>query len=190
MKNVQCLDANKMRQLIETICEKNSYESKEFYQAIDASIIGWHSRSIAAALFIFGCDDNGSLYVLAAKRGVGAADFKGYWNCPCGYLDYNETIQECAIREAFEETGVNLKEHTPILYEVDDNITANHQNVTFIYHLLLKNKTIKNIQLSNKYNEPNETEQVKWISVNEIDNYSWAFGHQKYIKKLVEKYII
>lgn len=62
-----------MHQLIETICEKNSYESKEFYQAIDASIIGWHSRSIAAALFIFGCDDNGSLYVLAAKRGVGAS---------------------------------------------------------------------------------------------------------------------
>ena len=46
----------------------------------------WISRSVAVSVFLF-VKDKDKLYVLANKRGPGAADFQGLWNCPCGYLD-------------------------------------------------------------------------------------------------------
>ena len=53
----------------------------------------WVHRSIAVAGFIF-CRINNEWCVLANQRGEGAPDFQGYWNCPCGYLDFDETLAE------------------------------------------------------------------------------------------------
>lgn len=51
----------------------------------------WISRSCAVAMFLFSRDKFGNLCVLANKRGTGTPDFQGYWNCPCGYIDFDET---------------------------------------------------------------------------------------------------
>ena len=51
----------------------------------------WISRSIAVACFVYKIV-NDEIYVLANKRGSGTPDFQGYWYCPCGYLDYDETL--------------------------------------------------------------------------------------------------
>lgn len=67
----------------------------------------WVHRSIAVAGFVF-CKIDGEWCVLANQRGEGAPDFKGYWNCPCGYLDFDETTKEACIREIYEETGVKV----------------------------------------------------------------------------------
>lgn len=32
----------------------------------------------------------------------------GTWSTPGGHLDYGETPEECAVREAHEETGVHV----------------------------------------------------------------------------------
>ena len=74
----------------------------------DGKFIGWFSRSMATALYLFCNDKNGVLHVLASERGKGAADFNGYWNCTCGYLDFGETTKQCALRELKEETGVEV----------------------------------------------------------------------------------
>ena len=39
---------------------------------------------------------------------MGAADGQGLWCCPCGYLDFDETLEECVIREIKEETGLTI----------------------------------------------------------------------------------
>lgn len=33
----------------------------------------------------------------------------GYWTFPGGFLEIDESVEECAAREAFEETGVRVK---------------------------------------------------------------------------------
>jgi len=45
---------------------------------------------------------------------------KGTLNLPGGYLDLNETWQQGARRELFEETGIDISEHEISLYDVQN----------------------------------------------------------------------
>jgi dATP pyrophosphohydrolase len=49
-----------------------------------------------------------ALDVLLLER----ADFPGYWQSVTGSRDNEETLRETAIREVFEETGLNAEQHT------------------------------------------------------------------------------
>ncbi len=33
----------------------------------------------------------------------------GSWSCPGGHLEFSETIEDCAKREVFEETGIRIR---------------------------------------------------------------------------------
>lgn len=155
----------------------------------NGKFLGWFSRSVAAAIFVFCRDSNGVLHVLASERGKGAADFKGYWNCPCGYLDFNETVKGCAIRELNEETGIGVDESIVrfINYE-DDPIAANRQNVTFRFGVNITDNTIERLsEFSHKLNEKNEVGKIAWVPVNEIDKYDWAFNHKTRIIEIARE---
>ena len=65
----------------------------------------WHSRSCAVAVFVFS-NANNEWSVAAVKRGTGCPNNVGKWCCPCGYVDYDETVQGAAARELFEECGL------------------------------------------------------------------------------------
>ena len=56
---------------------------------------------------IFGFDGKG-LQILLVQRGIDP--FKGSWALPGGFLRMDETIEECAKRELFEEAGLIVKE--------------------------------------------------------------------------------
>lgn len=135
--------------------------------------IFWHSRSIAVCLTVFAKNKQNAWCVLANKRGPGCPDFVGYWVCPCGYLDYNETTKEAAARECFEETGVRIPIENIQFIGYEDIVEANHQNVTFEFAGILPNA----VNTSSEYNEGNETSDIRWIPIKDIYNYKWAFGH-------------
>lgn len=151
----------------------------------------WYSRSVAAALFVFAKDEHDNLYILANKRGIGTPDFQGYWNCTCGYSEFNETLEGSAIRECMEETGINVPIEKLKLVGVESSPSANKQNVTIRYMVLMdevlgKNSSLMKFDLSN--NEENEVEEVRWINVDDIELYDWAFNHNERIKEIVEEY--
>lgn len=150
----------------------------------NGNFIGWFSRSMATSLFVFCKDKNGMTHVLASERGKGTPDFQGYWNCTCGYLDFNETTKQCALRELREETGVVLSEDDIRFIGYEDSPTANHQNVTFRFGAYLAENTIDDFVFSKKENEKNEVGKIMWIPLNEIDKYQWAFGHKSRIVEI------
>lgn len=158
---------------------------KNFPVKVDDEV-HWISRSIASAGFIF-TDDDG-LRVLACKRGKLAPDYQMFWNCPCGYLDYDETIKQCCIREIAEETNLIVSENGLILEDINDNPNdSNKQNVTFKYWSF--NHTYGFQTVYAKGFELEEVADVEWIKVSEIGDYMWAFNHDKIIAKIALKYL-
>ena len=145
----------------------------------------WISRSVAVACFVF-TTINDKICVLANQRGEGSADFHGYWNAPCGYLDFGETTVEAAIRETYEETGVRINKVDFVGF--DDNPKSEHQNVTFRYCSYVSDNTLINDIYNLNGGEVDEVANVKWIPYDELDNYKWAFGHKELIIKLLEQW--
>lgn len=151
------------------------YKGKEF----------WYSRSAAVVGLIFCKDSNNELCVLANKRGNGTPDFQGYWNLVCGYLDFHETTKEAISRETLEETGIYVPSEQFEFYNFEDSPKANRQNITFRYVSFLEG-TCDEYIFSDKKSEKDEVDEIKWIKVNEIDNYAWAFNHGSLIKNVIE----
>lgn len=146
--------------------------------------LGWYSRSMASAIFVFCKDKDGDWCILASVRGEEAADFRGFWNCPCGYLDRNETTKQCALRELYEELGVFVDEEHVELIGYEDSPEANRQNVTFRFAAFLEDGLTDNFEFSRKNNEGKEVGEIKWIKVKEVKNYMWAFSHNKRIMEI------
>jgi len=144
----------------------------------------WYSRSVGSGIFVFTEDEGGRLCVLANKRGVNAPNHNGEWNCPGGYLDFDETTKECAVRECFEETGIKIADLDNVrLFGIQDSPTAENQNVMFRYTTFIEGGTEMNFDLSNS--EKGEVAAIGWIPVDEIGVYKWAFGHDRIIKEIV-----
>lgn len=59
--------------------------------------------AVTADCIIFGMDGN-AVRILLIKRG--AEPFKGKWAFPGGFMNIDETAEECALRELKEETGL------------------------------------------------------------------------------------
>jgi len=144
----------------------------------------WISRSMAVVGFII-CVTRNTIYVLANKRGNGAPDYQGLWNCPCGYLDYNETLKEGCAREIYEETNFKIDPELLNLWSInDDPKDSSRQNVTFRFFAKVNDSAL--IQhIYAKGQEQDEVADCMWINVNDIDKYEWAFNHKQLIKDLL-----
>lgn len=130
----------------------------------------WISRSIAVVTYVFTLID-GVPHVLANKRGPGLPNNVGKWNAPSGFLDYDEDLDHAAMREVFEETGVKIYWAHLNLLEVDSSPLRPNQVVLVRYYATYEGDP--NV-ITNKYCEPNEVDEVKWIPISEIDNYEWS----------------
>lgn len=150
----------------------------------------WASRSVTTAVCVL-LECGGQRYILVNQRGTGVPDFAGYWNLPCGYLDYDETTAEAATREVWEECGVNVLELVAIAsceffsapWDVSSTPTDKRQNVT-IHHGLYANVDALPA-VSNAHNEPNETADIRWLPLSEVDTLTFAFNHRARIDKFL-----
>lgn len=176
--------------------KKFKNRSNKSYNVGDKTV--WESRSVAVnCLVIF--KPNTFLpdyYILAEKRGS-ALDHSGKWCFPCGYLDWDETVKEAVVREVFEETGLDLDyfiEKNKIIvnnldkpWYIDSNPISNRQNITLRHACVIEDEKLPII--TTKYSEPNEISELRWINIDDIAFYDWAFEHDKIIKEYIHKYV-
>ena len=100
---------------------------------------------------------------------------KGWWTVAGGYLDWNETLEECAIREAKEELGYDLKEIT-FFTNVSD-ITRDEdgkQNIDHVYIAYVNHDPPKI--------DPNEVTEFAWFDFSNLPE-NIAFNHRKTLLK-------
>lgn len=115
-------------------------------------------------------------------------------NClPCGYLDFDETLYECMVREVYEETWMYLPEFERFLIndnkkfvKMNDDPSNNRQNVSFVY-LSVFDFPANEFPIEVELYHSSETEWVKWLNIEDINNfeYDWAFNHNDVIKKAI-----
>lgn len=151
----------------------------------------WISRSVAVLAIVL-CKIHGKWHVLANQRGKGTPDFHGYWNMPCGYLDYGETCKQAAVREVWEECGVKLSLDRVYFCSYNDNPSEARQNVTLRFISTLderKDKVSVGTGVNNRGGEVDEVEAISWIPISEVDSQKWAFGHETIIKDLSHEFI-
>lgn len=181
------MEEKELRRIIKE-CIKNTLleddlRNRPAYEKNSDKVAGWLSRSVAVAtIVLFQDDNNKNIYVLANQRGEGAPDFKGYWNCPCGYLDYNEDTKHAGMREVYEETGIKISEGDMVELGHASDTQQNRQNVVFYYGAVLHGDITKT-RFSKANMEEEEVENIKWIPLSDIGKYQWAFGHEGLIKK-------
>lgn len=157
----------------------------------------WLSRACAVVNTVW-CVVDGDARLLIGQRGPGSPDEVGKWNLPCGYLDWNETLKDASIREIWEETGVNVKDVK------DENIIMNFmdypwainstvdkgdkkQNVS-IHHAIIF-RADKFPELTDANSEPEEISDLKWIKNTEIDDFDYAFNHDKRIYEFINDHL-
>lgn len=148
----------------------------------------WISRSIAVAGFAFKKIGN-DWFVLANKRGQGCPDFQGYWNCPCGYLEYDRTCVEQMMAECIEECGFKSNKDKWLFVGFNDSPEENRQNVTMRYVYICDSDENFDLKLQ-KGGEKDEVDDIRWINLNELNSYHFAFGHKKLIISFALKYIL
>lgn len=148
----------------------------------------WIARNVAVVSFIF-TKSNGEWYILANKRGKGTPDFQGCWNCPCGYLDFDETLTQACARETREECGIIVRPNEFKFVSIEDSpITSGAlQNVTARHYAIIENDR----EIGKKFTggEDNEVDEVTWIPVKNVFSYKWAFNHDYRILEIFENYV-
>ena len=146
----------------------------------------WISRSVAVVVFFIAYDENGLKHILAVQRGSGTPDpeFVGSWCLPCGYLDFDETLQQAASRELFEETGIKTNSNQfKLLYFNDDPKSDKRQNITFRYlHTSTTPLSLLKGLITTENCESNEVSNIEFIPINKVFEYKWAFNHDKLIR--------
>lgn len=143
----------------------------------------WISRSVATVGFIF-TKDNG-FRILAVKRGKGCPDEVGKWCCPCGYLEWDETLAEGCAREIKEETNLTVNPNSLNFWSFHDDPKEPHQNITFRF--VSFNKSYAGQTISPIGSEPDEVEDIEWIRFDELGKYDWAFGHLQLILDCIQE---
>jgi len=174
---------------------KFNNKENEKIDLVDGRTI-WLSRAVAVVGTICLIKDK-IPYFLLSKRGKGAADYQGLWNLPCGYLDYNETSGEAFMREVWEECGVNIKkildsdnivvaDFSESPWSVNTKITENRQNVCLHHGVVYFVDELPIPVVMNEVEE-DEVEAVEWVSIYDINNFEYAFGHRERIQMFIEK---
>lgn len=112
--------------------------------------------------------------VLVVKRSDSMSNPRK-WCLPCGFMDWNESPLDAAIRELYEETGVDIREADVMNTDYIRPHALNGTALQFKFELP---------ELPDIILDTNECIEYEWVSIIELKNFDWVFGHDKLISNL------
>ena len=125
------------------------------------------------------CDDE--IVLVKRKNAPG----KGCWALPGGFVNSNETYQEASIREAKEETGIDLFADDIIDSEIfdDPNRNSGIPRITKAFHFM-----IKGVETKSCIKAVDDAADVKWFSIEEIKNMNLFDDHNEIIEYFISNF--
>lgn len=130
---------------------------------------------------VFGFDGE-NLKILLIKRGL--EPFKGRWALPGGFMNMNETTNQCAERELKEETGVSgvFMKQIQSFSTVDRDPRG--RVVTVAYYALINPQLFNKIVIA----VGDDAADAKWFPLEKVLNESFpAFDHLEIIRTATAK---
>lgn len=123
--------------------------------------------------------------ILLCKRSSNE-NFPNMWSIPAGHLEKNETIQDCAKREFFEETNLNVNDYDLKFIGLVPRYTKNGNDVKglmYVYLLEVDDQINPDLDLAKDGHEHTE---CGYFSINEIDEYSTGTQLYKLIQNILK----
>jgi 8-oxo-dGTP diphosphatase len=128
--------------------------------------------SLTADIFIF--DDDFNFILIKRKNDP----FKDFWALPGGFVEYGESVEDAAIREAKEETSIDVELKGLVnVYSKPDRDPRGH-TVTVAY-------LAKGDFADRKADD--DACDINIFSENQLDEINIAFDHAKIIKDCLKK---
>lgn len=140
-------------------------ESKYCYQ--------YPHPAVTADCVIFGYDESYNIKILLIQRGQ--APHRGKWAFPGGFMNIDETAEQCARRELEEETGLKDVAVEQFYTFTDVNRDPRERVITVAHYAIVKLSEVK---------ANDDADDANWFSLNEIP--PLAFDHDIILKKALE----
>lgn len=131
--------------------------------------------SVTTDLVIFTIQDN-SLKVLLVKRNE--EPFKNKWALPGGFVRIDESLEDSAIRELFEETGVKGVYLEQLYSFGNPKRDPRGRVITISYFALINSEKIK-------LRASTDVLEAKWFSIPKIS--SLAFDHKEILDYAIKR---
>lgn len=112
---------------------------------------------------IFGFDGQ-QLKVLLIRRGINP--YKGKWAFPGGFLRMDESVEQCAMRELVEETGLQSKYIEQLKVFSDPNRDPRERVITVAFWALVRMQDVKG---------GDDADDAQWFALDKIP--PLAFDH-------------
>ena len=108
--------------------------------------------------------------IFATQRGHG--EFKGYWEFPGGKLESGETPEQAAVREVFEELGVDVK-LGELVSVIDYDYPDFHLKMYCYFADIVSGSLILK-----------EHEDARWLTKDTLDSVGWLPADADVIERL------
>ena len=129
--------------------------------------------AVTADCVIFCRDEQYGLSVLLIERR--GEPYKGCWAFPGGFLEMDETVEECAVRELQEETGL-------VISVEDDSLTQlgcyskvdrdpRGRVITIAFYTLIEKRDVAG---------NDDARQARWFTIQSLP--SLAFDHERILQ--------
>lgn len=149
-----------------------------------------HRSSATVAIILALYKDH--IYVLAEKRSANMPYGAGLWVAPGGFFDYDEDGWDSLRRETYEETSFLIDDYEKhIIFDNDKepfyvrtSPDENRQNIVLNYCIVFD---FEKLPIDIEQHTNSEVTKVKWILIEDINKYNWAFEHDTRIKMALNK---
>ena len=128
--------------------------------------------SLTADIFIY---DEGFNFILIKRKNN---PYKDFWALPGGFVEYGESVETAAVREAKEETSIDVELKSLVnVYSKPDRDPRGH-TVTVAY-------TAKGD--FNQRDADSDAEDIGIFSKDDLDELEIAFDHREIIRDCLNK---
>ena len=132
--------------------------------------------AVTADCVIFGFDESNIMKVLLIQRGNDP--YKGKWAFPGGFMEIDETAEQCARRELEEETGLKDVAVEQFYTFTDVNRDPRERVITVAHYALVKLSEVK---------ANDDADDAQWFPLDEIP--PLAFDHEEILNKALQTLI-